>query len=120
MTPVKWVYFDRVKYLLALFLLMSALQPLQLQACDMEESPEAGHHSTLMENSDHDCCTHEDDSAIDGCLKPVFCGSCTVALTLLQPDPDSSNLELGLRFTILDESGPTPPHYHPPFRPPIA
>lgn len=99
---------------------MSALQPMQLQACDMEESPEAGHHAAMLDQCDRDCCDPEDDQALHGCVDAVSCGSCTIALTLLHLDTGTSVLADGLRFTTLDESGLAPPHYHPPFRPPIV
>jgi hypothetical protein len=109
-----------MKYSLVLFILLSALQPLQAQGCDMDGTQESGHHATMAEEGDHDCCDTDEDSTQHGCVDAVSCGTCAVVLTPPPADSGASGLTNGQRFTVFDESGIAAPHSHPPFRPPIA
>ena len=109
-----------MKYWLALFVLFYALQPMQLQACDMEEPQDSAHHAAMAETGDKECCSVDGGDIQHDCTDAVSCGSCTFGFTLLQLDSGTSNLANGFRFTILDESDLALTYFHPPYRPPIA
>jgi len=109
-----------MKYWLALFVLFYALQPMQLQACDMDNAQENAHHAAMMDESNQDCCDPEEESMSHDCMDATTCGTCSIALTLLPAKTGFSGLTHFKQLEDLNVSDLTAAHSHPPFRPPIA
>lgn len=109
-----------MKYWLALFVLLYALQPMQLQACDMDNAQESTHHATMLDEGKQECCDPEDDSTSHPCMDATTCGTCNFALTLLPAKSEFTGLAQNGQFEALVGSNLAVAHSHPPFRPPIA
>ncbi|WP_191621179.1 hypothetical protein [Marinihelvus fidelis] len=110
-----------MKYLLAIFMLLYALQPVPLQACDMDmdKAQDNTHHSTMLDSDSPDCCDSEDSMSGD-CMDAATCGSCPIGLTLFATKPVRLILTSSRHLEVLESSRLTAIHSHPPFRPPIA
>jgi len=115
-----------MKFLAAMVALFIAAQPLQAAFCPMEGQasgvPAAqhgmSHHSDKAVGS-HDCCKQKAPERDHDCSNGNHCGACAPGsaaelprMATVQP-PESS-----YRFAAV-ESGLTPSHSTPPFRPPI-
>ncbi|WP_354696146.1 hypothetical protein [Elongatibacter sediminis] len=109
-----------MKYWLALFVLFYALQPMQLQACDMDNAQESAHHSTMLDEAKQDCCDPEEESMSHACMDATTCGTCTFGLTLLPAKSGFAGLTHCNQLEALGDSNLAAAHSHPPFRPPIA
>lgn len=108
-----------MKCLLTIFLLSYALQPLQLQACDMQESPGA-HHAAMQDDGGHDCCDSGQDGNTGECESMVSCGSGPAGPSLPQEGFLTSVFDYIHHDTLIDDNRLAAPHTAPPYRPPIA
>jgi len=109
-----------MKYVLSLLIVFSVLQPMSLQACDMDKDNHAGHQQAEVEQVKHDCCDPGENVLEHQCADMVSCGTCALGLTLAVPE--SGNCRFVLNQGLSRPGDPSLPasHSSPPFRPPIA
>ncbi len=109
-----------MKYLLTLLMLSMALQPVALQACDMDAEQDAPHHAAMLDDGQHDCCDPDAEDRDQACDDAMQCGSCLSGISLVFNTTGANPHGLAVRHQAVVEDRQASPHSLPPFRPPIA
>lgn len=109
-----------MKYLVALFLVSLALQPLDLQACTMDEDQQPSHHAAMHEDGDSPCCNPDNDEPTGDCGGASHCAFLSLGFLVIPAAPGAQLPAPDHHYELFDAghySGPPP---RPLFRPPIA
>lgn len=109
-----------MKYLMALFVLSLALQPVNLQACAMGGNQEISHLAAMHEGITPDCCDPDPLEPTENCGLAAHCAFLSFGFLVI-PAAAADFIPLPKRhFDVFDAAHHTGPPIEPLFRPPIA
>jgi hypothetical protein len=108
-----------MKYLLALFLVAMALQPIDLQGCAMDDGEQASHHASMQHDSDS-CCDPDTDQKMQDCDGAVFCSFLSAGLAVIPPSSAVAAPPVTHRYCTLNAQRYSGPPARKLFKPPIA
>jgi len=109
-----------MKYLVALFVVSMALQPLDLQSCAMDVDQEISHHEAVDDGADRDCCSPDGGESMNDCDEAATCAFLSLGFLVI---PAAAGALLPLpehHYDLIDDPRFTGLPAPPLFRPPIA
>jgi len=110
-----------MRCLLAIFVLLMYLQPVQVQACaSTAQQGSAHHHAAMAQHGGGDCCPEAPNAPMPDCSHALSCGLGAPGVSLLPTPPLVLSPPANVRPAV-DETGQwSGAPLSPPFRPPIS
>jgi hypothetical protein len=109
-----------VKYLIAMFLVAMALQPVDLQSCVMDDGQQMSHHAAMKHSDDSDCCDPDPGTPMQDCNNNAHCGFVSTGFVVLPTSAVVAVLPEAHHYSALNTRRYLGPPAPPLFRPPIA
>lgn len=109
-----------MKYLVALFVLTLALQPVQLQACAMDAEEATSHHAMMDTPHKPDCCDAQPKDNPSECDMSMSCNFASLVPLVLHASAGPGLAPASRHFDTLTGNHYTGPPPQPLLRPPIA
>jgi len=110
----------RMKWVLALLILVMNMQPLAADACDVAASGQAAHHAQVEHETHDRCCDPETMPNDEACEHASACGYCSAISPMLVQRFKTASAPTLTFDRDLAAGQLAPSHSAPPFRPPIS